>query len=157
MQLLDFSWRPVGHLCLVSPSAIYALKKRSSLPGNPPPADGKDLADKTVGGVAAEKGGEGGVFAGGDQAAERDLAFEPFLKGGPRLCFGGKIGGVIDKVLGNGIYLHVMGGDFYPDRLNIGQLRAPGGAVGGGALHPAQGGRAADQEDLPAAPFDHLR
>ena len=56
-----------------------------------------------------------------------------------------------------GLALRILRRDFHAERLYIGELGAPGSAVGGSALHASERGRAAHHQNLAAAAFDHLR
>jgi hypothetical protein len=141
-----------------STGAPVVVSRASRPPSRRPAAAHREhLSDKTIRRIAAQVGGEARILLRPYQAAQRHLAGQPLLELGIGLHLGWKVGRVVDKVLGDGIHLHLLRRKLHTRRLHPGQLRAACGAVTGGALHAAQCGGAADHQKLAAAARNEAR
>ena len=118
----------------------HRLTKRFvlALPWHPATAHWKDLADKTTGWLAAEIGCKLGIFLRSDEATQRNLSFQAFLKARIGLHLSGEVSRVVDEVLCDCIYLDIVDCDFHANGLNVRELRTTSGAVGRCAFHAAQ-------------------
>ena len=87
------------------------------------------MPDETIRGLATQVGGEFGIFSGAHKTTQRDLALQALLKLRVALNVRGKVSGVINEVLRNGIYLNIVGRNLHADVLHVSKLGAPCGAV----------------------------
>ena len=96
--------------CLESGCAARAQQERP-LPLQPAAAYRENLADKAVGRLAAKICIELSIFLCTGESPKRHLSFQSLLRSRISLYICGRICGIVDEILGDGIDLHIVGRD----------------------------------------------